>query len=181
MLPGGFSDQYEGARILTVGRLTAQKAYEVSVEAMKLLKEKGVRARWYVLGEGEQRESLEERIKRLDLEGDFILLGAVSNPYPYIRQADLYVHASRFEGKSIAIQEAQTLGKTILVSDCSGNREQVEHNVDGLLCSLTPAGISDGIIELLEDKEKSRQLGAAAAEKKQTDESEVHKLLSMIQ
>lgn len=176
MLPGGFSDQYEGTRILTVGRLTAQKAYEVSVEAMKLLKEKGVPARWYVLGEGEQRGPLEEKIRKLGLEQDFILLGAVSNPYPYMRQADLYVHASRFEGKSIAIQEAQTLGKTILVSDCSGNREQVEHNVDGMLCALTPEGISNGIMELLGDGEKCRRLGAAAAEKKQTDEAEMNKL-----
>lgn len=180
MLPGGFSDQYDGVRILTVGRLTAQKAFEVSIEAMKLLKEKGVHARWYVLGEGEQRAFLEERIKKLELERDFVLLGAVSNPYPYMQQADLYVHASRFEGKSIAIQEAQTLGKTILVSDCSGNREQVEHNVDGLLCSLTPTGISDGIMELLDDKQKCRRLGAAAAEKKQTDKSEMYKLLSII-
>lgn len=179
MLPGGFSDQYEGVRILTVGRLTAQKAYEVSVEAMKLLKEKGVRARWYVLGEGEQRGPLEEKIKKLGLEQDFVLAGAVSNPYPYIRQADLYVHASRFEGKSIAIQEAQTLGKTILVSDCSGNREQVEHNVDGMLCALTPEGICDGIMELLGDREKCRRLGAAAAEKKQTDEAEMNKLFAI--
>lgn len=176
LLPGGFTDSYDGVRILTVGRLTAQKAYEVSVEAMKLLKEKGIRARWYVLGEGEQREFLEEKIKKLGLEQDFILLGAVGNPYPYILQADLYVHASRFEGKSIAIQEAQTLGKTILVSDCSGNREQVEHNVDGMLCRLTPEGISEGIEELTSDREKYRRLGAAAAEKKQTDESEMHKL-----
>ena len=176
MLPGGFTDSYDGVRILTVGRLTAQKAYEVSVESMRLLKEKGIRARWYVLGEGEERESLEEKIRKLGLEQDFILFGAVDNPYPYILQADLYVHASRFEGKSIAIQEAQTLGKTILVSDCSGNREQVEHNVDGILCSLTPEGISEGIVELISDKEKFRRLGAAAAEKKQTDESEMHKL-----
>ena len=176
LLPGGFSDSYDGVRILTVGRLTAQKAYEVSVEAMKLLKEKGIRARWYVLGEGEQREALEEKIKKLNLEQDFVLLGAVSNPYPYILQADLYVHASRFEGKSIAIQEAQTLGKTILVSDCSGNREQVEHNVDGMLCRLNPAGICEGIEELISDREKYRRLGEAAAEKKQTDESEMHKL-----
>lgn len=180
VLPGGFTDQYDGVRILTVGRLTAQKAFEVSIEAMKLLKEKGVQARWYVLGEGEQRTFLEERIKKLELERDFVLLGAVSNPYPYMQQADLYVHASRFEGKSIAIQEAQTLGKTILVSDCSGNREQVEHNVDGLLCSLTATGISDGIMELLEDKQKCRRLGSAAAEKKQTDKSEMYKLLSII-
>lgn len=180
LLPGGFSDDFDGPRILTVGRLTAQKAIEVSVEAMKLLKDGGIRARWYVLGEGEERNRLEERIHKLGLKEDFLLLGAVDNPYPYIRQADLYVHASRFEGKSIAIQEAQTLGRPILVSDCSGNREQVEHNVDGLLCSLTPEGICGGIRELLEDGELRRRLGEAAAGKKLTDPSEMGRLLALL-
>ncbi|MCH5337577.1 MAG: glycosyltransferase [Acetatifactor sp.] len=179
-LPGGFSDQFDGWRILTVGRLTAQKAYEVSIEAMGLLKERGLHARWYVLGEGEQRSFLEEKIKELGLEKDFVLLGAVSNPYPYMRQADLYVHASRFEGKSIAIQEAQTLGKVILVSDCSGNREQVEQNVDGVLCGLTPEEVSSKVVELFEDREKYQRLGAAAAAKKMTDESEMNKLFSLM-
>ena len=108
-LPGGFSDGFDGMRLLTVGRLMKQKALEVSIEAMRLLKAAGERARWYVLGEGDQRRFLEERIRTLGLEEDFLLLGAVDNPYPYMRQADLYVHASRFEGKSIAIQEAQIL------------------------------------------------------------------------
>ena len=65
----------------------------------------------------------------------------MTNPYPYLRQADVYVHASRFEGKSIAIQEAQVLGKAIVVSDCSGNREQVEPGKDGLMCDLTPEAV----------------------------------------
>lgn len=179
-LSGGFSDQFDGWRILTVGRLTAQKAYEVSIEAMELLKKRGVCARWYVLGEGDQRSFLEERIKKLGLEKDFVLLGAVNNPYPYMLQADLYVHASRFEGKSIAIQEAQTLGKTILVSDCSGNREQVRQNVDGVLCGLTPEEICSKVIELFGDQEKCRRLGEAAAAKKMTDKSEMNKLLSLM-
>lgn len=99
----GFSDGYEGARLLTVGRLTYQKAYDIAIDAMKRLKEKGVRARWYVLGEGDQRKALEKKIAALGLREDFLLLGAVENPYPYYAQADLYVHATRFEGKSIAI------------------------------------------------------------------------------
>lgn len=179
-LPGGFADDFDGRRILTVGKLTAQKAYEVSIEAMKLLKDRGEHVRWYVLGDGEQRRTLERKIRRLGLEKDFLLLGAVSNPYPYIDQADMYVQASRFEGKSIAVQEAQTLGKAILISDCSGNREQLEHNVDGMMCSLTPEGICSGIIELLEDEEKRRRLGEAAALKKLTDESEIRKLLALM-
>ena len=47
---GGFSDGYEGFRILTVGRLNPQKAYEVAIDVMKILREAGVDARWYVLG-----------------------------------------------------------------------------------------------------------------------------------
>ena len=179
-MPGGFTDVYEGFRILTVGRLTVQKAYEISIEAMKLLKERGIRVRWYVLGEGDQRSMLTAKINQLGLQEDFILMGAVDNPYPYYAQTDIYVHATRFEGKSIAIQEAQTLGCPILVSDCSGNREQVVHGVDGLLCDLTPEAICEGIAELLQQEEKRLQYGAEAAKKKLTNPEEVAKLLIMI-
>ena len=64
---------------------------------MKLLVEKGCKARWYVLGEGNQREKLQRQIRQLGLEANFLLLGAVNNPYPYYAQCDLYVHATRFE------------------------------------------------------------------------------------
>lgn len=173
LLPGGFEDSYEGKRILTVGRLTAQKAYEISIDAMKLLKEQEVKARWYVLGEGELREKLQDQIHRLGLDQDFLLLGAKENPYPYYAQCDLYVHATRFEGKSIAIQEAQTLGCAILVSDCSGNREQVVNGVDGMMCSLTPEAVSNQIKLLLEDDEKREALGKQASVKLALDQTDV--------
>ena len=161
---GGFSDEYDGWRLLTVGRLTSQKAYEIAIDAMKLLKEKGVQARWYVLGEGELREVLQRQINRLGLEKDFLLLGAVENPYPYYAQCDLYVHATRFEGKSIAVQEAKILGCPILVSDCNGNREQVKDGVDGSVCALTPESISTKIEELLENKKQREIYGCRSAE-----------------
>ena len=69
-------------RLLTVGRLTYQKAYDVAIDAMKRLKDAGQRARWYVLGEGDQRKTLERKIAALGLKDDFVLLGAVENPYP---------------------------------------------------------------------------------------------------
>lgn len=161
---GGFSDEYDGWRLLTVGRLTSQKAYEIAIDAMKLLKEKGVQARWYVLGEGELREVLQRQINRLGLEKDFLLLGAVENPYPYYAQCDLYVHATRFEGKSIAVQEAKILGCPILVSDCNGNREQVKDGVDGSVCALTPESVSAKIEELLENEKQREIYGCRSAE-----------------
>jgi glycosyltransferase involved in cell wall biosynthesis len=175
-LPGGFTDNYNGVRILTVGRLNAQKAFEVSIDAMKLLKNAGVKARWYVLGEGPERPKLEAYIKELGLQEDFILLGANPNPYPYLAQTQLYVHASRYEGKSIAIQEAQTLGCTILVSDCSGNREQVIPEEDGLMCDFTAEAIRDGIVRLLQDETLSRRLAQAAAKKQIVHKEDIEKL-----
>ena len=160
----GFIDGYDGVRILSVGRLTAQKSYETSIDAMELLKQNGVRARWYVLGEGDRREALENYINKKGLEDDFILMGAKDNPYPYMKQADIYVHCSSFEGKSIAVQEAGILGMPRLLSDCSGNREQVSNGIDGVLTPLDPKSIYENIKKLAEDEAFRRKLSSAASE-----------------
>lgn len=177
---GGFQDGYQGIRLLTVGRLTYQKAYDIAVDAMKLLKDSGCQARWYVLGEGDQRAALEKKIAAAGLQEDFVLLGAVVNPFPYYDQSDLYIHATRFEGKSIAIQEAQTLGCAVIASDCNGNREQIEDGVDGILCELTPQAIADSIAVLLADEEKRKRLGQAAARKTTAQKEEIGKLLRVL-
>lgn len=178
---GGFSDTFDGIRLLTVGRLTHQKAYDIAIDAMKKIKDAGYKVRWYVLGEGNRREFLEKQIKSLGLERDFRLLGAVDNPYPYYKKCDIYVHATRFEGKSIAVQEAQVMGCTILASDCNGNREQIQNNVDGMLCGLSAEGISEGIISLIEDKEKRKRLGEAAAGKQLDNQQEMLLLLDLLE
>ncbi|MCR5452885.1 MAG: glycosyltransferase, partial [Lachnospiraceae bacterium] len=159
----GFSDDYDGVRILTIGRLTAQKAYEVSIAAMKILKDRKVKARWYVLGEGVLHRELLSLIKKEGLEKDFILLGAVQNPYPYLRECDVYVHASRFEGKSIALAEAKTLGCAIVASDVSGNREQIKDSNNGLLCKLDAEDIADKTEMLIKDREFAGKLGENAS------------------
>lgn len=176
---GGFTDKYKGKRILTVGRLTAQKAYPLAIDAMKILKDKGIHAKWYVLGEGELRGRLQKQIDSLGLREDFLLLGAVENPYPYYAQCDLYVHATQFEGKSIAIQEAQTLGCPILVSDCSGNREQVCAGVDGRMCQLTPEDISKNIEEMLADEESCKKYGEMAKKRVSSEQQNVFELLGL--
>ena len=177
---GGFADGYRGARILTVGRLTYQKAYDIAIEAMKLVKDAGFDARWYVLGEGDQRRQLMKKIASLSLQEEFVLLGAVTNPYPYYMQADLYVHATGYEGKSIAIQEAQTLGCAVIASDRNGNREQITDGQDGILCELTPRAIAKSIMELLQDKEKRKALRRAAAKKDMTQPQGLRMLLELV-
>lgn len=160
---GGFSDIYDGIRILTVGRLTEQKAYPVAIEAMRLLKQEGVKARWYVLGEGPEREKLKQQIREEGLQKDFLLLGATDNPYPYFAQTDIYVHATGFEGKSIAIQEAQILGCPIVASDI--NWEQIEDGKDGLICALDAHAVAQAVRSLIDDPDKRGRMGHAAQQR----------------
>ena len=162
----GFSDAFHGVRILTVGRLTEQKRYDVAIDAMALLKKTSpVPVRWYVLGEGALREQLERQIQKLGLEKEFHLLGVKANPFPYYRECDLYVHATGYEGKSIAIQEAQILGKPILATDCSGNREQIESDVDGRLCRLDSQSVSDEILWMIAHPDRCKAYGQRARQK----------------
>lgn len=165
----GFSDSYGGMRLLTVGRLTYQKGYDVALEALALLKERGAAVRWYVLGEGEERKALERKRAKLGLTEDFVLLGAVDNPYPYYAQTDIYVHATRFEGRSIALQEALALGCAVIVSDCAGNRDEIMDGWNGLLCPLDPTAMADCIQRLMGDEALQRELGAHAALPKAED------------
>ena len=87
-----------------------------------------------------------------------ILIGSKKNPYPYIRESDLYVQVSRYEGKSIAIQEAQVLGKAIVASDCSGTREQIKHMDNGILVKAEVDDFVEGIRMVLDDSELKKRL-----------------------
>lgn len=177
----GFEDHFDGVRLLTVGRLTYQKAYDIAIDAMKRIKDRGYKVRWYILGEGNERPALEKKVKELGLEKEFLMPGAASDPFPYYKQADIYVHATRFEGKSIAIQEAQTLGCAIIASDCNGNREQIVQGKDGLLCQLDPESIAETVISLVEDRDKRIRLGNAAKEKDIVHKGEIKLLLELMQ
>ncbi len=180
-LPGGFDDGYDGIRLLTVGNLSYHKGYDLAVETMALLKKHGCRMRWYVIGEGPERKKLEKMIEKYGLQKDFILLGKRNNPYPYYAQTDLYVHASRFEGKSIAIREAQVLGCAILASDCSGNREQICNGRDGILCPPVPQDLASAVMLLAGSRKLREDYAAASRGKPAGNEENIRMLYELLQ
>lgn len=179
---GGFSDDYRGYRILTVGRLVSTKALDVAINTMRILKNSSKPFRWYVLGEGEMRKKLEEQISRLKLERDFILLGAVDNPFPYYAQCSVYVHTTYFEGKgSIALEEAQILGCAIVATEHNSVWEQVEDGVDGVVCKLEPNAIAECILDYVDHPQKMKAYKDAAFEREHVDsKKEMRKLLDLI-
>ncbi len=132
-------------KLLTAARLEPVKAIDVAIRATSLMKKKGMKVKWYVLGDGSQRRRLEKEIKMQDVCDCFFLLGQRENPYPYMAACDIYVQETRFEGFCTAITEAVVLGKKVVASDCAGNREQLSFYGTGVLTRLTPEAIAEGI------------------------------------
>lgn len=110
----------------------------------------------------------------------FILLGVKDNPYPYIKQADIYVHATRFEGKSIAVEEAQILGKVIVASDCTGNTEQIIPEYDGILLSLSSERLASEILRVLDDEQLQKKLSGNVLKKNFYHDEDMQKLISLL-
>lgn len=145
-------------KILSVGRLAEQKGYDVAIQSAKILKERGVKFQWYVIGDGQLQGKLEQLIRDLSLEDCFHLLGRKDNPFPYVRLCDLFVQSSRSEGYSISIIEAKTLNRPIIVSDIPSNREQIREGVNGLFTSLDPSELAEKIEFLYRNPEKRMEL-----------------------
>ena len=177
--PGGFTDGFRGIRLLTVGRLYYQKGYDIAIKTAAILKERGCAFRWYALGEGEERKNLQRQIKECGLEDVFLLLGAADNPYPYFKQADIYVCTSRYEGKSIVIEEAQALGKPVVATGCTGIEEQICSGRDGVITGMDPESLAQEIEKLIKDPDMRRRYGQAACERKLSYEEYPKDFLSL--
>jgi len=126
--------------ILGVGRLTAQKAFDVLIEAFARVR-KFQPARLLILGEGEERSRLEALITQLGLEQDVDLPGFLSNPYPYMAHAALFVLSSRWEGLPTVLVEALSLRTPVIATDCpSGPREILLNGQYGQLVPVDDPG-----------------------------------------
>lgn len=166
--------------ILTIGRLHYQKGLEMAVESCKKLLKKGYNIKWFIIGEGDERQKLLKLIQLNHLEKNFILLGLKSNPYPYISQADIYVQPSRFEGKSIALDEAKILHKPIVVTNFSTAKDQIKDGKEGLIVEMNSDSIAQGIERILLDKNLSEQLKTNLSKLKLGTEDEVEKLYKVL-
>lgn len=150
--------------LLSVGRLHPQKGFDLAIQAAKLLVDKGLLFNWYVIGEGAERPALEKMILQNNLQDHFHLLGIKENPYPYLKAATLYVQPSRYEGKSIAIDEAMVLNKPIVVTNFTTAKDQIEHLKNGFICEMTANDLSKSIQSLLCDAALQQQLSLYLAE-----------------
>ena len=176
-----YDDGYNGIRILTIGRLANQKGYDYALKACKILNEKNIDFKWYVLGKGPLRNEIEEYIKKNNLEDRFILLGVKPNPYPYIKDCDIYVQTSRFEGFGLAIAEARMLNKPVVTTRFDAVYNQMVHGKNGLVVDMNGKAISDGIIELMNNKDLKNNIINYLEHEKKGNEEELEKFYKLIE
>lgn len=166
--------------ILTIARLSHEKGIDIAIEASKILKERKLDFQWLVIGEGSERESLENKIKDYHLQNEVQLLGLRQNPYPYLKAAQLYVQPSRYEGKSMAIEEAKILQKPILVTNYATAKDQIEQNKTGIIAALNPQSVAIEIEKLLTNSDIQEKLIVCLSKQNLGTENEIIKLYQMI-
>lgn len=151
----GFEDKFEGIRILTVGRICYEKGIDLAIEAYKGLIESGYKVRWYLIGGGstEDYQKFYGMLETDKEKDNFIFLGTKDNPYVYMKQCDIYVQPSRFEGYCTTTNEARIIGCPIVMTNVSGAEEQIEDGVTGYIVEQRGKSIFEGIEKLINNSE----------------------------
>lgn len=147
-----FDDKFDGLRILTVGRLSNEKGQDLTIPVLKRLLDEGYNVRWYCVGDGPARDNYIKQIKKLNIANDYILLGSKLNPYPYMKDCDIYMQPSRHEGYCITLGEARCFSNPIVTTNFTGANEQIRNEVTGLICDISEEGIYIALKRLLDDK-----------------------------
>lgn len=136
-------------KIVSVGRLDPIKAYDLALNAACELRKKGVDLIWYIIGGGKIREELENLKSSLGLDGYVYFIGPQINPYKYMKHADVLVQSSKFEGKSIVLDEAKILQVPIVSTNYTTVYDAIEDGITGKITEMTSESLSAGIYEML--------------------------------
>lgn len=139
-------------KILSVGRLEAQKGYGITIEVCKLLKQADYKIKWIVLGEGTERTALEKAANVAGVSQELKFIGVRMNPYPYFKKCDIYVQTSLHEGYVTTVTEANIFEKPIVCTNVSGAREQIRDGINGYVTGFEPQDIADKIKLVLDRK-----------------------------
>lgn len=144
-------------KIVSVGRICYEKRFFEIPSIAKVLKERNLKFKWYIIGSGSEKESsyLIKQIQQHGVEENVILLGAKDNPYPYIRHSQLLAVTSLTETFCYAIAEAKVLGVPVITTNFGTAYEVVDEKT-GIICDLKL--FTEKIYELESDKNKYRIL-----------------------
>lgn len=168
-------------RVLSIGRFTKAKNFDNIADICAKLINKGFLIKWYIIGFGNDKKEIEQKIHESNMDNNVIILGKKDNPYPYIKQCDIYIQPSRFEGKAVTVREAQILHKPVVITKFATSSSQLRDGYDGIIVPMDNQGCADGIANVLENKELMQTLSENCAKNDYSNAEEVNKLYDIIE
>lgn len=167
--------------LLSVGRLSEQKGFDMAISAASKLKKQQINFKWFIIGSGPLESKLKNQIKKEKVEDYVVLIGTKENPYPYIKNCDLFVQPSRYEGKSVVIDEAKILAKPIVATAYPTVRDQIRNANEGVIVELSVDGIYKGLKEMVFDKTKQKEISNYLENHEYGNQTEIKKYIKLIE
>lgn len=148
--------------LLSLAALIPRKGLDVVIDALGLLASDGWQPRFYIAGEGPERDSLEKRVARVGVAHQVVFLGRRDDSADLLAACDVFVLASRREGLGVAALEAMAAGRPVVCSRVGGLAHSVVHERTGLLVPPgQPRALAQALARLLPDAELRQRLGSA--------------------
>lgn len=166
-------------RLLSVGRYTRAKNFDNVPDICRRLHAKGVNVKWYLIGFGGDEGLIRRKITEAGMEEHVVILGKKDNPYPYIKACDLYVQPSRYEGKCVAVREAQMLHKPVVITNYATSGSQLTDGCDGVIVRMDNESCAEGIASVIRDAALRNRLIANTEQSDYSNAGEIEKLYEL--
>ena len=180
-LPQDMPTSPQEITLLTIGRYCYAKKMEEIPILCRLLREKGLSVKWYIIGFGSSDAEIRQAIQQEGMQEHVILLGKRTNPYPYIAACDWYIQPSRYEGKSVVVREAQILQKPVIITAYPTAASQVTNGMDGVIVPLPVEACAEAMAKALTNQELKAQIVEHLCTHDYGNEKEVEKIYQIIE
>lgn len=151
--------------ICSCSRIVPVKGFDMAVKAARILKEKEYHFKWIIVGDGPYRKELENLISENGVNDCFEITGMKDNPYPWIKECDIFVLSSYAEAQPLSIIEAQILHKPVVSTVTVGGKCLVRDKENGLLCNFSSESLAAAIEELMVNEELRKKIIDTLCEK----------------
>lgn len=174
-----FKEDY--INLLSIGRFSNAKNFDNVPDICKRIVEQKRKMKWYLIGYGGEEKLIRQKIREAKMQDYVIILGKKENPYPYIKMCDIYVQPSRYEGKCVAVREAQMIGKPVVITSYATSKSQLEDGVDGIIAPMDNEGCASAIIKLICNKRLQERLVFNTTRRDYTNADEINKIYQLME
>lgn len=170
----------DSINILSIGRFTYQKNFDNVPDICRRIIQSGLKIKWYLIGFGNDETLIKEKIIEAGMKNFVIILGKKANPYPYINACDVYIQPSRYEGKCVAVREAQILGKPVIITDYPTSASQLVDGYDGKIVAMDNKKCARELVEFLNNHDMLNKIKNNVMAIDYSNKQEIEKIYKLL-